>query len=118
MRAGARIILAQQYLAGSDRCAFGDDNLDDGFGELEPLHFREDHRLPELPEVETVRQGLATLITGDAIPTIEHLEAGRVLQDAADVDRARESFAEAIEIADMFVLGRDNVAINPMRRPF
>ena len=59
-----------------------------------------------------------TLIAGDAIPTIEHLEQGKVLQEAADVDKARESFTEAIEIADLLVLGRDNIAVNPTKRPF
>jgi glyoxylase-like metal-dependent hydrolase (beta-lactamase superfamily II) len=59
-----------------------------------------------------------TLICGDAIPTIEHLERGQVLQTAADVMRARESFGEAVEIADYLVLGRDNMVANPVRRPF
>jgi glyoxylase-like metal-dependent hydrolase (beta-lactamase superfamily II) len=59
-----------------------------------------------------------TLICGDAIPTTEHLERGQVLQSAADVMRARESFGEAVEIADYLVLGRDNLAANPVKRPF
>lgn len=59
-----------------------------------------------------------TLICGDAIPTIEHLEQGKVLQNAASVEQARASFAEAVEIADLIVLGRDNIALNPTRRPF
>ena len=59
-----------------------------------------------------------TLICGDAVPTVEHLEQGKVLTPAADVDRARESFAEAIEIADFLVLGRDNLVVNPTKRPF
>lgn len=59
-----------------------------------------------------------TLVCGDAIPTIEHLEQGKVLQQAADIDQARASFAEAVEIADLLVLGRDNVVVNPTRRPF
>jgi hypothetical protein len=36
-----------------------------------------------------------------------------VLQSAASVPRARESFAEAIQIADVLVLGRDNSVVNP-----
>lgn len=56
------------------------------------------------------------LITGDAIPTVEHLEQGQVLAGCVDVNRARESFAEAIEIADVLVLGRDNLVMNPARR--
>jgi glyoxylase-like metal-dependent hydrolase (beta-lactamase superfamily II) len=59
-----------------------------------------------------------TLICGDAVPTVEHLERGQVLQAAADVARARESFAEAVEIADFLVLGRDNLVPNPVKRPF
>jgi len=60
----------------------------------------------------------ATLVCGDAIPTIEHLEQGKVLQGAADVAKAKESFSEAVEIADLLVLGRDNVAVNPTKRLF
>lgn len=59
-----------------------------------------------------------TIVCGDAIPTIEHLEQGQVLPMAADVDRARQSFEEALEVADLLVLGRDNVVVNPTRRPF
>ncbi len=59
-----------------------------------------------------------TLICGDAVATVEHLEAGRVLAEAGDLDKARESFAEAIEIADLLVLGRDNLVVNPTKRPF
>ena len=59
-----------------------------------------------------------TLICGDAIPTWEHLEQGVVPRWAADASRARESFMEAIEIADLLVLGRDNLVVNPTKRPF
>lgn len=59
-----------------------------------------------------------TLICGDAIPTVEHLEQGQVLRGAADVARARESFTEAVEIADFLVLGRDNLVVNPVRAPY
>ncbi len=59
-----------------------------------------------------------TLICGDAVPTIEHLEQGKAPKWAQDIARARDSLAEAIEIADLLVLGRDNLAINPVRRPF
>ena len=60
----------------------------------------------------------STLICGDAIPTIEHLERGAILQGAIDVNRAQESFKEAIEIADLLVLGRDNLTANPTKRLF
>ncbi|QOJ00074.1 MAG: MBL fold metallo-hydrolase [Phycisphaeraceae bacterium] len=59
-----------------------------------------------------------TLICGDAVPTWEHLEQGQVLAESVDLERARESFAEAIEIADLLVLGRDNAVVNPTKRPF
>lgn len=59
-----------------------------------------------------------TLICGDAVATVEHLESGKVLLPASDADQARESFAEAIEIADLLVLGRDNVVVNPARQAF
>ncbi|MFO0827084.1 MAG: hypothetical protein U0572_02955 [Phycisphaerales bacterium] len=58
------------------------------------------------------------LVAGDAIATQEHLEQGQVLQQCHDVAAARGSFAEAIEIADLIVAGRDNILMNPARRPF
>ncbi|MEM9083460.1 MAG: MBL fold metallo-hydrolase [Planctomycetota bacterium] len=58
------------------------------------------------------------LVTGDAIATGEHLDKGRIVQWAADVEQAKESFAEAIEIADLIIPGRDNLILNPTRRPF
>lgn len=59
-----------------------------------------------------------TVLAGDAVPTEEHLAQGKVLPWAADLDRARESFAEVIEIADLIILGRDNLVVNPTKRPF
>ena len=53
--------------------------------------------------------GATTLIAGDAVPTVEHLHAGQVLSPCYDLEAARESFAEAIEIADWLVCGRDNI---------
>ena len=55
------------------------------------------------------------LVTGDAVPTVEHLEQGKVLPGCADVPLAQESFREAVEIADILILGRDNWATNPLR---
>ncbi|MEX0655805.1 MAG: MBL fold metallo-hydrolase [Phycisphaeraceae bacterium] len=57
-----------------------------------------------------------TLIAGDAIATIEHLEQGRVLRGAYDANQAQESIVEALEIADVIIPGHDNVAYNPTRR--
>lgn len=56
-----------------------------------------------------------TLIAGDAIPTQDHLDQGKVLPTCWDREKAQESFQEAIEIADALVLGRDNAVINPTR---
>lgn len=58
------------------------------------------------------------LICGDAVPTTEHLEQGKVLQECIDLKAAQASFLEAIEIADILVPGRDNLVANPTRRPF
>ena len=58
------------------------------------------------------------LVTGDAIPTAEHLDRGEVPPTAADLEAARESFMEAVEIADLFILGRDNLTMNQTKRPF
>ncbi len=58
------------------------------------------------------------VICGDAIATVEHLEQGKVLPQCHDIEQARRSFAEAIEVADLLILGRDNIALNPVRRPF
>lgn len=60
----------------------------------------------------------SVLICGDAVPTTEHLEQGKVLPNCVDVNQAQESFREALEIADILVPGRDNVTINPVRGPF
>lgn len=58
------------------------------------------------------------LVCGDAVPTARHLAEGKLLPGAHDIDRARESFAEAVEIADLLIPGRDNLTINPLRRAF
>lgn len=59
-----------------------------------------------------------TLVCGDAVPTMGHLEQGRVPSPAMDVDKARASFEEAVEIADLLVPGRDNIGVNPTKRAF
>jgi glyoxylase-like metal-dependent hydrolase (beta-lactamase superfamily II) len=56
-----------------------------------------------------------TIICGDAIPTIEHLEQGQVPKNSFDAKLAMESFREAIEIADVLILGRDNLVSNQGR---
>ena len=59
-----------------------------------------------------------TLICGDAIPTLAHLEQGKVLPTALSVERAQQSFEEAVEIADLLIPGRDNLVVSPMKRAF
>ena len=59
-----------------------------------------------------------TLIASDAVPTVEHLEQGRVLRGCYDVEQAQQSLMEAVEIADQIVPGHDNIVTNPTRRPF
>ena len=54
--------------------------------------------------------------TGAAIPTIEHLEQGKVLSNCVDIEQAKASLMEAVEIADLLVLGRDNAVMNMTRR--
>ncbi len=60
--------------------------------------------------------GATTLLTGDAVATVEHLAAGQIMTPCFDVELARESFAEAVEIADWIICGRDNVVPNQSRR--
>ena len=55
------------------------------------------------------------LICGDAVPTIEHLEQGKILPSCWNREQAMESFKEAVEIADVLVPGRDNSMPNPIR---
>lgn len=57
-----------------------------------------------------------TLVCGDAVPTLEHLMQGKVLPTCADREQALESFQEAVEIADVLVLGRDNLTLSPNSR--
>ena len=47
---------------------------------------------------------------------VEHLEQGRVLRGGFDTEKARESFLEVIEIADLIIAGHDNLLSNPTRK--
>ncbi len=58
------------------------------------------------------------LIAGDAVPTQQHAEQGKILHTAPDLDQARASFEEAVEIADLIIPGRDNLFVNPTKKPF
>jgi len=59
-----------------------------------------------------------TVIAGDAAPTIEHIEHGRVLKGCFDTEQAQNSLKEILEVADEIVPGHDNAIVNPMRGPF
>jgi glyoxylase-like metal-dependent hydrolase (beta-lactamase superfamily II) len=52
---------------------------------------------------------LTTVIAGDAVPTAAHFVAGRVFQDCWDLEKAKESLRELIEVADVIVPGHDNL---------
>ena len=54
-----------------------------------------------------------TLITGDAVPSLDHFLAGQVLPDSQDIKAAQEAMAEVYEIADLIVPGHDNLFLNP-----
>ncbi|TVQ62932.1 MAG: hypothetical protein EA378_03720 [Phycisphaerales bacterium] len=59
-----------------------------------------------------------TLITGDAIPTADHLAEGKLFNPTVDVEQARASFEEAVEIADLIIPGRDNWFVNQTKKAF
>ncbi len=54
-----------------------------------------------------------TLITGDAVPTRDHLLAAQLLPDTYDKAQAGESLQEVYEVADTIVPGHDNIFANP-----
>lgn len=56
------------------------------------------------------------LICGDAVPTADHLAQGRAPMRCDDLAAAKVSLGEVVEIADVIIPGRDNLAINPARR--
>ncbi len=56
------------------------------------------------------------LIAGDSVATGEHLAQGKVLPSCVNIEAAQSSFAEAVEIADQIIPGRDNLQIVPSRR--
>ena len=62
--------------------------------------------------------GRTAVIAGDAVPTVEHLDAGQVLSNVYDLQQASESLAEVVEIADWIICGHDNLIFNTTRRMF
>jgi len=59
--------------------------------------------------------GRTVLVAGDAVATEEHLQQGRVLKGAFDIEQAQESMREAVEIADAIIPGHDNFVLNQSR---
>ena len=56
--------------------------------------------------------GLKTIVVaGDAVLTRDHFERARVFERSADPARARQSFADIVEIADIIVPGHDNLIV-------
>ncbi|MFO0873077.1 MAG: MBL fold metallo-hydrolase [Phycisphaerales bacterium] len=101
----------REEIALVQRCRAADDQIADGV-DLFPLP----GVTPGLSGLLVSSANSTVLVCGDAIPTEEHLAEGRLHAPCHDVEKARESFAEAVEIADMLVLGRDNAVLNPLRR--
>lgn len=101
---GHEIAVIQRTTATPDRLAPGVD--------LFPLY----GVTPGLAGLLLPTAGTTTLVAGDAVPTVEHLAAGQVFSPCFDLEAARESFSEAIEIADWIVCGRDNIVPNQSRR--
>lgn len=51
------------------------------------------------------------VVAGDAVPTVEHMDQRRVGRGAGDVEQAKESLEEALEIADAIIPGHDNLVM-------
>jgi glyoxylase-like metal-dependent hydrolase (beta-lactamase superfamily II) len=53
------------------------------------------------------------VVCGDAVATVEHVMRRQILPWAIHVPAAKASFAEALEMGDFLVLGRDNIVPSP-----
>lgn len=93
------------------RCRDCEDHLVDGV-DLYPMY----GVTPGSAGLLVLDASSATLICGDAIPTLEHLSEGKVFSPCWDIEAAQESFREGLEVADVLVLGRDGLVVNPVRR--
>ena len=56
-------------------------------------------------------------VAGDAVLTRDHFDSARVFEHASNVEQARESLAELVEIADQIVPGHDNLIVCRTGRP-
>lgn len=105
--------ILQHEIATLKRCEAAPDKLDTGV-DLFPLY----GFTPGTCGLLLSHPTRTTLVAGDAVPTIEHLERGQVLRGCFDIELAQESFKEALEIAEVIIPGHDNVQLNPVRGPF
>lgn len=105
--------LLKQEIDVVERCQAAPDQLAKGV-DLFPLY----GLTPGTAGLLLPQNHATVLVAGDAVPTQEHLEQGKVLSPCYDLQAAQASFGEAIEIADLIVAGRDNLLMNPTRRPF
>lgn len=103
--------LLQEEVAILERCTPAPDALAEGI-DLFPLP----GVTPGLTGLLLALPHATVVICGDAIPTLEHLRQGKVLPNSADLEKAQQSFSEAVEIADALILGRDGLVLNPLRR--
>ena len=55
------------------------------------------------------------LITGPAVPTLEHLYKGMIWEDCIDRDTAKQSLLDIIDVADIVIPGFDNIGIQSSR---
>ena len=101
---GHEIAVIQRTIAAPDRIAAGVD--------LFPLY----GVTPGLTGLLLPSVSATTLIAGDAVASVEHLGAGQVISPCYDLEAARASFAEAVEISDWIVCGRDHIVANGSRR--
>jgi len=110
---GELLDVLKKDLAILQRCVAAPDSLAEGV-DLFPLP----GITPGLCGLLVSQPRHTTLICGDAIATQEYLEQGKTLPFAIDITQAKESFQEAVEIADLLIPGRDNLLVNPTRRAF
>jgi glyoxylase-like metal-dependent hydrolase (beta-lactamase superfamily II) len=55
------------------------------------------------------------IIAGDAVLTGEHLQRAMVWEGCTDLERARHSMEDVLEVADVIIPGHDNVVLSPGR---
>lgn len=56
------------------------------------------------------------VVAGDAVISREYLERGQPYEESYDIDQARESLADILDIADQIIPGHDNLFVPPIQR--